>query len=175
MSNVLVDKDKLDVLANAISNKSGEALTLTLDEMVDAVDGISSAVITQDANGYLILSPDGGGGGGGSAFPVITITFNFDDPPPVATIELNMTYAELTAYITANGIGDQHAVPITDGENVGVVFFVADTSEYDYFLSCYDGSSIDTSVVTSGCFIGMDYESTTYFYGNDENFYYYES
>lgn len=42
MPNVIVDKDKLDVLANAISAKSGEALTLTLDEMVDAVDGISS-------------------------------------------------------------------------------------------------------------------------------------
>lgn len=40
MSNVLVNKDKLDVLANAISNKSGEPLTLTLDEMVSAVDGI---------------------------------------------------------------------------------------------------------------------------------------
>jgi len=40
MSNVLVNKDKLDVLANAISLKSGEALTLTLDEMVSAVDGI---------------------------------------------------------------------------------------------------------------------------------------
>lgn len=42
MSNVIIDKDKLDVLANAISNKSGEALTLTLDEMVDAVDGIET-------------------------------------------------------------------------------------------------------------------------------------
>lgn len=42
MSNVLVNKDKLDVLANAISNKSGEALTLTLDEMVSAVDGIET-------------------------------------------------------------------------------------------------------------------------------------
>lgn len=42
MPNVIVDKDKLDVLANAISNKSGEALTLTLDEMVDAVDGIET-------------------------------------------------------------------------------------------------------------------------------------
>lgn len=42
MPNVIVDKDKLDVLANAISAKSGEALTLTLDEMVDAVDGIST-------------------------------------------------------------------------------------------------------------------------------------
>lgn len=42
MSNVLVDKTKLDYLANAISNKSGEALTLTLDEMVSAVDGIET-------------------------------------------------------------------------------------------------------------------------------------
>lgn len=40
MSNVLVDRDKIDVLANAISIKSGEPLTLTLDEMVEAVDGI---------------------------------------------------------------------------------------------------------------------------------------
>ena len=43
MPNVLIDRDKLDVLANAISNKSGEALTLTLDEMVDAVDGIDTS------------------------------------------------------------------------------------------------------------------------------------
>ena len=42
MSNVLVDKTKLDYLANAISNKSGEPLTLTLDEMVSAVDGIET-------------------------------------------------------------------------------------------------------------------------------------
>ena len=42
MSNVIVDKTKLDYLANAISAKSGEALTLTLDEMVDAVDGIET-------------------------------------------------------------------------------------------------------------------------------------
>ena len=42
MPNVLVDKEKIDLLANAISAKSGEALTLTLDEMVDAVDGIET-------------------------------------------------------------------------------------------------------------------------------------
>lgn len=40
--NVLVDKNKIDLLANAISAKSGESLTLTLDEMVEAVDGIEA-------------------------------------------------------------------------------------------------------------------------------------
>lgn len=43
MSNVLIEKDKLDILATAISNKSGEPLKLTLDEMVSAVDGIDTS------------------------------------------------------------------------------------------------------------------------------------
>lgn len=43
MSKVSVTKDKLDILANAIANKSGEPLTLTLDEMVEAVDGIDTS------------------------------------------------------------------------------------------------------------------------------------
>ena len=42
MSNVLIDKNKIDILANAIAAKSGEPLTLTLEEMVDAVDGIET-------------------------------------------------------------------------------------------------------------------------------------
>lgn len=37
---VLVDKHKIDILANAIADKSGEPVTMTLDEMVRAVDGI---------------------------------------------------------------------------------------------------------------------------------------
>lgn len=42
MSNVLIEKNKLDVLATAIANKSGEPLKLTLAEMVEAVDGIET-------------------------------------------------------------------------------------------------------------------------------------
>ena len=42
MSKVIVTKEKLDNLANAIAAKSGEELTLTLDEMVSAVDGIET-------------------------------------------------------------------------------------------------------------------------------------
>ena len=44
MSNVIVDKNKIDILANAISVKSGEAVTMTLDEMVSAVDGIEQGI-----------------------------------------------------------------------------------------------------------------------------------
>ena len=42
MSNVIIDKQKIDILANAISVKSGEPVTMTLDEMVSAVDGIET-------------------------------------------------------------------------------------------------------------------------------------
>lgn len=42
MSNVLIDREKIDILANAISCKSGEPVTMTLDEMVSAVDGIQT-------------------------------------------------------------------------------------------------------------------------------------
>ena len=45
MSNVIVDKNKIDILANAISNKSGEPVTMTLDEMVTAVDNIETGII----------------------------------------------------------------------------------------------------------------------------------
>lgn len=40
MANVVIDKQKLDILANAISSKTNESLTLTIQEMVQAVDGI---------------------------------------------------------------------------------------------------------------------------------------
>ena len=38
---VLVTREKLDNLANAISDKSGEPVPMTIDEMIDAVEGIS--------------------------------------------------------------------------------------------------------------------------------------
>ena len=42
MANVVIDKFKIDLLANAIADKSGEPVTMTLDEMVEAVDGIQT-------------------------------------------------------------------------------------------------------------------------------------
>jgi hypothetical protein len=40
MANVVIDKQKIDILANAISSKTNEPLTLTIPEMIQAVDGI---------------------------------------------------------------------------------------------------------------------------------------
>ena len=47
MANVIVDKEKIDILANAISDKSGEPVTMTLDEMVEAVDSIKTEAVLQ--------------------------------------------------------------------------------------------------------------------------------
>ena len=68
MSKVSVTKDKLDILANAIANKSGEPLTLTLDEMVSAVDGIENnpaptlqaKTYTVDSAGTEMITADSG-------------------------------------------------------------------------------------------------------------------
>ena len=114
MSSVLVDKDKLDVLANAISNKSGEALTLTLDEMVDAVDGIET-------------------GGGG-----ITPTGNIDITSAGSTDVTNYATATVSSadvypnyfanYITQNNVRKWWVEPntyvdvagwVNDGDHVG--------------------------------------------------------
>ena len=43
MSNVFIDKTKIDNLANAISAKSGESVPMTLTEMTQAVDGIDTS------------------------------------------------------------------------------------------------------------------------------------
>ena len=40
MSNVVIDRDKLDVLANAIGLKASASIPMTLSQMVSAVDGI---------------------------------------------------------------------------------------------------------------------------------------
>lgn len=50
MSNVVVDKQKIDLLANAIAGKSGVPVTMTLDEMKEAVDGIDVSGIVPTGN-----------------------------------------------------------------------------------------------------------------------------
>jgi len=69
MSNVLIDREKIDILANAISDKSGVPVTMTLDEMVEAVDGIETGggepnlqakTYTVDSAGTATVTADSG-------------------------------------------------------------------------------------------------------------------
>lgn len=66
MSNVLIDREKIDILANAISDKSGVPITMTLDEMVEAVDGIETEpnlqakTYTVDSAGSATVTADSG-------------------------------------------------------------------------------------------------------------------
>ena len=66
---VSIDSEKLDLLANVISDKSGEAVPMTLAEMTDAVDGIQtgggepvlqSKTYTVDSAGTETITTDSG-------------------------------------------------------------------------------------------------------------------
>lgn len=66
---VSIDSEKLDLLANVISDKSGEAVPMTLAEMTDAVDGIQtgggepvlqSKTYTVDSAGTATITADAG-------------------------------------------------------------------------------------------------------------------
>ena len=88
MSNVLVDKSKIDLLANAIAGKSGEPLTLTLDEMVEAVDGIEA--------------------GGGSAEPNLQAKTYTVDSAGTDTITADSGYDGLSEVEVSVPEGDVH-------------------------------------------------------------------
>lgn len=66
MPKVVLEKSRLDALATAISNKSGEPITMTLDEMVEAVDSIDiepvlqSKTYTVDSAGTATITADNG-------------------------------------------------------------------------------------------------------------------
>lgn len=97
--NVIVDKEKIDILANAISAKSGKPVTMTLNEMVSAVDGIET----------------GGGGGGG-----ITPTGNINITQAGVT--------DVTQYATATvpqgevGLWDTYQYRTVTGASAGRKF-----------------------------------------------------
>ena len=69
MSNVIIDRGKIDILANAISDKSGVPVTMTLDEMLEAVDSIETGggqpnlqakTYTVDSAGTATVTADSG-------------------------------------------------------------------------------------------------------------------
>ena len=87
MSNVAVEKHTLDVLATAISNKSGVPVTMTLTEMVDAVDNIQT------------------GGGGQPSLQTKSATYTPTTSQQTATITADSGYDGLEEVnVTVNAI-----------------------------------------------------------------------
>ena len=87
MSNVVINRDKIDILANAIADKSGYPLPMTLDELLAAVDSIK--VCPQD---------EGGGGGGGT--PELKIVRKTDSDI------ISMTGGEIRFSLANDNMGD---------------------------------------------------------------------
>lgn len=123
MSNVLIDKQKIDILANAISDKSGVPVTMTLDEMVEAVDSIEI------------------GGGGITPTGNINITqAGVTDVTDYATATVqqgDVNVGTTTGFYTQNNVRKWHFKPfanIETGDYAGTVGFLED----NYYKSGYD-------------------------------------
>lgn len=118
--NVFVDKNKIDLLANAISAKSGESLTLTLDEMVEAVDGIEQGGGGITPTGNIDITQAG-----------VTDVTNY----ATATVPQGEMYADYTTgYKTVSGVRRWYLKPaakIESGDGYGTEGYIADhTVEY---------------------------------------------
>ena len=114
MSNVFVDKTKIDNLANAISVKSGESVPMTLTEMTQAVDGIESGGGSAEPNlQSKTYSVDGAG------TETITADVGYDG---LSEVEVSVPEAHplVTAgygYLTVSGVRKWN---ITPEANVGI-------------------------------------------------------
>lgn len=111
MSNVIIDRQKIDILANAISIKSGVPLTMTLDEMVEAVDGISEVAVTVPAGGN---------------YPTFTLDISQESP----TVTCDKTYAECRALINQSNFAAVVDVPLADTIHSGQATFYQEGYPY---------------------------------------------
>ena len=121
MSNVIIDREKIDILANAISDKSGVPVTMTLDEMVEAVDGIETEpnlqakTYTVDSAGTETIEADSGYDG-------------------LSEVEVTVPQGVMgtgcsTQYVTVSGVRKWKMQPyaaIVIGDDYGTPGFIAD-------------------------------------------------
>ena len=145
MSNVFVDKTKIDNLANAISVKSGESVPMTLTEMTQAVDGIDTS-------------------GGG-----ITPTGNIDITQAGVTDVTNYATATVPSaepwvgnanrgYFTENGQRKWHIRPVvefSEGEQVGWM----DTDQFGEYVTvnAIPSNTTITPTTSAQTIGGVDY------------------
>ena len=105
MSNVVIDRQKIDILANAISDKSGVPVTMTLAEMVEAVDGIEAGggepnlqakTYTVDNAGTATITADSGYDG-------------------LSGVEVTVPSGTAGTPVAAKGTVSNHSIKITPG------------------------------------------------------------
>lgn len=136
MSNVLVDRDKIDILANAISIKSGEPLKLTLDEMVEAVDGIDTSGGGITPTGNIDITSAG----------VTDVTNYATATVPSASFKSAVDYG----FYTENNTRKWHArgytnLDVGDGDTEGWITEGAYYGNYTKFNAVASGTTITPS------------------------------
>ena len=153
MSNVYVDKSKIDILANAIANKSGESVTMTLDEMVSAVDGIveyvaptleSKAVTITPSTASVASSVTASAGYDGLSQVDVTV-----DAVPMANLGVGKDYG----FYTVNGVRKWRVrgrayIDNIDGYNEGYVNEGQYYDEYANFNVVASGTTITPSTAS---------------------------
>jgi len=111
-----------------------------------ASGGGGTGGITQDQDGYLVLSPDGGGGGGGGMdIPVFTATYNDNDE--LLSFVCNKTFAQVDAYF--DNINNLGAILITVYQETDEIYNAPLTLNYDDWESATP-NIICTSMDSSG-------------------------
>lgn len=140
MSNVVVDKQKIDILANAIADKSGEPVTMTLDEMVEAVDGIQTGggVPNLQAKTYTVSS---------AGTSTVTADSGYDG---LSGVEVSVPSAvpwvgfANNGFVTESNVRKWHIRPLvefSEGEQVGWM----DTDMFGNYLT-YNAVPSNTTV-----------------------------
>ena len=168
MSNVLIESTTLDDLAEMIAAKSGEALPLSLDEMIDAVHGISdgSTLITKSvtANGTYTASDDSADGYSSVTVNVPTPTGNIDITQAgvtdvtnyaTATVAQGEVYADANSgFYTENGVHKWHFRPRADvevGDSRGTPGYISDfyyTLGVDHIFDALHATTVTPSAST---------------------------
>ena len=149
MSNVIIDKSKIDILANAISVKSGEPVTMTLDEMVEAVDGIETGGGGITPTGNIDITSAG-----------VTDVTNY----ATATVAEGEVFPNFTErYTTISGSRKWEYIPkawIVTGDDEGTPGYISDGSTFSGTTRTYNAIAKNTSVTpteSSQTIGGADY------------------
>lgn len=143
MSKVIVTKEKLDSLANSISNKSGESTPLSIDDMIDAIDGIQiggSVTITDVPNATGITC-------------VITTNAEPEPTPTPSGIPLNtelIDYTKMTSDTAINQNGEAFTEQwyyTSDYTAVDPSMTFSYTASYWFYIGLYDSTKTAIGVI----------------------------